>query len=69
MPMQLARCPECGEHVGGQNHAAVAGVTRATEMEQRGTPATDRTPPRRATMKGLKFTECAAEYKRISRRE
>ncbi|KAF2632130.1 P-loop containing nucleoside triphosphate hydrolase protein [Macroventuria anomochaeta] len=33
MPMQLARCPECGEPVGGQSHRAVAGVTRATDME------------------------------------
>ncbi|KAH4209175.1 hypothetical protein HBI81_042970 [Parastagonospora nodorum] len=33
MPMQLAKCPECGSPVGGQNHSAVDGVTRATEME------------------------------------
>ncbi|CAA9958526.1 AAA 12 multi-domain protein [Pyrenophora teres f. maculata] len=33
MPMQLARCPECGQPVGGQSHTAVAGVSRATEME------------------------------------
>ncbi|KAL5118296.1 hypothetical protein ACEQ8H_003806 [Pleosporales sp. CAS-2024a] len=33
MPMERATCPECGEPVGGQNHAAVAGVTRAREME------------------------------------
>lgn len=33
MPMQLARCPECGAPVGGQNHEAVAGMTRATNME------------------------------------
>ncbi|KAF1833598.1 P-loop containing nucleoside triphosphate hydrolase protein [Decorospora gaudefroyi] len=33
MPMQLARCPECGAPVGGQGHTAVAGVSRATEME------------------------------------
>ncbi|UPX11033.1 uncharacterized protein EKO05_0001659 [Ascochyta rabiei] len=33
MPMQLARCPECGEPVGGQGHQAVAGVTRAVNME------------------------------------
>jgi hypothetical protein len=31
--MQLARCPECGAQVGGQGHQAVAGVTRAREME------------------------------------
>ncbi|XPS74887.1 hypothetical protein M3J09_006999 [Ascochyta lentis] len=34
MPMQLARCPECGEQVGGQRHQAVAGVTRAVNMEE-----------------------------------
>ncbi|KAI8936487.1 hypothetical protein NX059_006892 [Plenodomus lindquistii] len=33
MPMQLARCPECGEAVGGQNHTPTAGVTRAENME------------------------------------
>ncbi|KAG9186673.1 hypothetical protein G6011_09781 [Alternaria panax] len=33
MPMEVARCPECGERVGGQSHTAVAGVSRATEME------------------------------------
>ncbi|PGG97744.1 hypothetical protein AJ79_09096 [Helicocarpus griseus UAMH5409] len=33
MPMQLARCPECGASVGGQNHRAVEGVTRAIGME------------------------------------
>ncbi|KAI4673398.1 uncharacterized protein J4E84_011123 [Alternaria hordeiaustralica] len=33
MPMQQARCPECGQPVGGQNHTAVAGVSRAREME------------------------------------
>ncbi|CAG5157044.1 uncharacterized protein ALTATR162_LOCUS4837 [Alternaria atra] len=33
MPMELARCPECGEPVGGRSHTAVAGVSRATEME------------------------------------
>ena len=31
--MELARCPECGAVVGGQDHTAVDGVTRATEME------------------------------------
>jgi hypothetical protein len=34
MPMQLAKCPECGKPVGGQQHTAVAGVERATEMER-----------------------------------
>ncbi|KAF2018601.1 NFX1-type zinc finger-containing protein 1, partial [Aaosphaeria arxii CBS 175.79] len=33
MPMQLARCPECGAPIGGQNHTAVDGVSRATDME------------------------------------
>ncbi|KAI2785918.1 hypothetical protein POX_h09681 [Penicillium oxalicum] len=33
MPMEQARCPECGAPIGGQNHTAVAGVTRAREME------------------------------------
>ena len=33
MPMQLARCPECGAAVGGLGHQAVEGVTRATQME------------------------------------
>ena len=33
MPMERARCPECGQPVGGQRHTAIAGVTRATEME------------------------------------
>ncbi|KAF2856036.1 hypothetical protein T440DRAFT_96542 [Plenodomus tracheiphilus IPT5] len=33
MPMQLARCPECGEPVGGQNHTPTAGVTRAEDVE------------------------------------
>jgi hypothetical protein len=33
MPMEEATCPECGARVGGQNHQAVAGVTRAENME------------------------------------
>ncbi|KAH9865451.1 hypothetical protein J1614_009035 [Plenodomus biglobosus] len=33
MPMELARCPECGNPVGGQNHTPTAGVTRAENME------------------------------------
>ncbi|KAK0664544.1 putative zinc-finger and helicase domain-containing protein [Cercophora samala] len=33
MPMELAICPECGASIGGTNHTAVAGVTRATNME------------------------------------
>lgn len=31
--MELARCPECGTSVGGLNHTAVSGVTRAIYME------------------------------------
>ena len=34
MPMQLARCPECGAPVGGQSHQAVEGVTRATTRSE-----------------------------------
>ena len=34
MPMQQARCPECGAPVGGQHHQSVAGVTRAENMER-----------------------------------
>ncbi len=33
MPMQLARCPECGAAVGGAHHQAASGVTRAVQME------------------------------------
>ncbi|KAH8689897.1 NFX1-type zinc finger-containing protein 1 [Talaromyces proteolyticus] len=33
MPMELARCPECGARIGGQHHEAVQGVTRAENME------------------------------------
>ncbi|KAF1993893.1 NFX1-type zinc finger-containing protein 1 [Amniculicola lignicola CBS 123094] len=34
MPMEQARCPECGAPVGGSNHQAAAGVTRAMDMER-----------------------------------
>lgn len=34
MPMQQARCPECGSPVGGQNHAAAQGVRRADAIEE-----------------------------------
>lgn len=34
MPMEQARCPECGAPIGGLNHQAVAGVTRAMDMER-----------------------------------
>ena len=33
MPMEQARCTECGSPVGGANHTAVAGVRRADDME------------------------------------
>ncbi|KAK6219129.1 hypothetical protein LQW54_002378 [Pestalotiopsis sp. IQ-011] len=33
MPMEQARCPECGAPIGGQSHQLIAGVTRASEME------------------------------------
>jgi hypothetical protein len=36
MPMQEARCPECGAPVGGQNHQPVAGVNRADDIERLG---------------------------------
>ncbi|KAL1954732.1 hypothetical protein VTO42DRAFT_785 [Malbranchea cinnamomea] len=32
--MQLSRCPECGAPVGGQDHRTVAGVTRASDLEE-----------------------------------
>jgi len=32
--MELARCPECGARIGGSNHEAVVGITRATDMER-----------------------------------
>ncbi|KAF4457780.1 hypothetical protein F53441_353 [Fusarium austroafricanum] len=34
MPMEVARCPECGARIGGTNHAALEGVTRAEDMER-----------------------------------
>ena len=34
MPMEEARCPECGARVGGRRHRAVEGVTRAVNMER-----------------------------------
>ncbi|TID20778.1 3'(2')-5'-bisphosphate nucleotidase [Venturia nashicola] len=34
MPMQTARCPQCGATIGGHNHAAVEGVSRAADLEE-----------------------------------
>ncbi|KAG9842726.1 hypothetical protein KCU98_g8248, partial [Aureobasidium melanogenum] len=34
MPMQRARCPQCGEVVGGQHHQAAEGVTHAGDIER-----------------------------------
>lgn len=34
MPMERTRCPQCGEPVGGQNHAPARGVTRADALER-----------------------------------
>ena len=31
MPVELARCPQCGAAVGGMSHQPVEGVTRATD--------------------------------------
>jgi hypothetical protein len=33
MLMEHARCPEWGARMGGEDHRAVDGVPRATEME------------------------------------
>ncbi|GAB1742004.1 hypothetical protein NU219Hw_g7399t1 [Hortaea werneckii] len=35
MPMQLARCPTCGEGIGGQHHRPTAGVQHANDIEER----------------------------------
>lgn len=34
MPMEEARCPECGSPVGGQHHSPAEGVRRADEIEK-----------------------------------
>lgn len=33
MPMQQARCPDCGSPVGGQHHRLAGGVERAADLE------------------------------------
>jgi hypothetical protein len=33
MPMETSKCPQCGSRVGGQDHQAVGGVTRATDLD------------------------------------
>ncbi|KAI7245873.1 hypothetical protein KC365_g101 [Hortaea werneckii] len=35
MPMELARCPTCGEGIGGQHHRPTAGVQHASDIEER----------------------------------
>ncbi|OQV06998.1 AAA domain-containing protein [Cladophialophora immunda] len=35
MPMERARCPQCGAPVGGQDHTPAEGVRRATDLENR----------------------------------
>ncbi|KAL9598764.1 MAG: hypothetical protein Q9219_004261 [cf. Caloplaca sp. 3 TL-2023] len=34
MPMETARCPQCGATVGGRNHQPAAGVSRAADFEE-----------------------------------
>jgi len=34
MPMETARCPECGASIGGTDHTAVQGTQRAEELER-----------------------------------
>lgn len=33
MPMEEARCPTCNAPIGGTNHQAVEGVTRADDLD------------------------------------
>ena len=33
MAMELARCPECGAPIGGQDHVSVAGVRSADDLD------------------------------------
>ncbi|KAF5017404.1 hypothetical protein F66182_10670 [Fusarium sp. NRRL 66182] len=35
MPVEVARCPECGERIGGTNHRPLMGVSRAHQTEAR----------------------------------
>ena len=35
MPMQSARCPACGEGIGGRNHRSQEGVSSARDIEER----------------------------------
>jgi hypothetical protein len=34
MAMESSTCPECGETIGGENHASAAGNTHATDVER-----------------------------------
>jgi hypothetical protein len=34
MPMETSQCPQCGSPVGGRDHEAVGGVTRATDLDR-----------------------------------
>ena len=34
LPMEQARCPECGAAIGGQNHAFLEGNARDVGMER-----------------------------------
>ena len=34
MPMEEARCPECGARIGGHNHTLLEGVVRADDLER-----------------------------------
>jgi len=34
MPMEEARCPTCGGRIGGRDHQAVEGVSRADDLEE-----------------------------------
>jgi hypothetical protein len=33
MPMETSQCPQCGSPVGGNNHEAIRGIRRATDLE------------------------------------